>query len=76
VNIFPGADGAFALYEDDGETVAYQKGRFARTLFAQTAQAGSLTFTIAPVQGDAKVAPSPSSWLMCGRRARGVGNNQ
>jgi alpha-glucosidase (family GH31 glycosyl hydrolase) len=64
VHVFPGADGQFTLYEDDGETVAYQKGRFARTLFAQTAQAGSLTFTIAPVQGDAKVAPAQRSYTV------------
>jgi alpha-glucosidase (family GH31 glycosyl hydrolase) len=26
VHVFPGADGSFTLYEDDGETVAYQQG--------------------------------------------------
>jgi alpha-glucosidase len=30
VRIYPGADAAFSLYEDDGNTYAYEKGAFAR----------------------------------------------
>lgn len=29
IRIYPGADGAFTLYEDDGRTYAYEKGEFA-----------------------------------------------
>ncbi len=31
VNVFPGADGNFELYEDDGVTAEYEKGSFAKT---------------------------------------------
>ncbi len=32
--VHPGADGAFSLYEDDGETFNYRKGEFMRVNFA------------------------------------------
>src|SRR5690606_26094417 len=35
VHVFPGADGQFTLYEDDGETVAYARGSYAETPFVQ-----------------------------------------
>lgn len=58
VNLFPGADGQFDLYEDDGETTAYQQGRQAITPFTQTWRAGELRFTIAPVIGDPTLIPA------------------
>jgi alpha-glucosidase len=36
LEIFRGADGALTLYEDDGETTAYQKGAYAETRFEFT----------------------------------------
>ena len=30
IHVFPGADGAFALYEDQGEDMGYARGEFAR----------------------------------------------
>ena len=30
-HVWPGADGRFELYEDDGDTIAYRKGEFTRT---------------------------------------------
>ena len=34
VHVYPGADGAFTLYDDDGETYAYEKGEMVKTQFA------------------------------------------
>jgi alpha-D-xyloside xylohydrolase len=31
IDVYPGADGSFSLYEDAGEGFAYRRGRFART---------------------------------------------
>ena len=31
--VFPGADNRFELYEDDGETTDYQRGKYAITAF-------------------------------------------
>jgi hypothetical protein len=36
LEIYRGCDGAFTLYEDDGETSAYQNGAFAETRFETT----------------------------------------
>ena len=40
--IYPGADGAFTLYEDDGETTAYQEGAYAKTRFEVTDTQGAV----------------------------------
>jgi alpha-glucosidase len=36
LEIYRGCDGAFTLYEDDGETSAYQNGSFSETRFEMT----------------------------------------
>jgi alpha-D-xyloside xylohydrolase len=33
IHVFPGADGAFTLYEDEGEDMGYLRGEFARIPF-------------------------------------------
>jgi len=52
--IFPGADNTFDLYEDDGETTDYQRGKYAITRFELKGD----TFIIHPAQGDLFVIPS------------------
>ncbi|MCB0054710.1 MAG: DUF5110 domain-containing protein, partial [Caldilinea sp.] len=42
VHVFPGADGHFTLYEDDGETVGYERGAYAETPVTQTWRGDSL----------------------------------
>jgi alpha-D-xyloside xylohydrolase len=41
--VYTGASGKFALYSDDGESYAYQKGGFARILIAYDDATGTLT---------------------------------
>jgi alpha-glucosidase (family GH31 glycosyl hydrolase) len=62
---FPGAQGAFALYEDDGNSTAYLDGDYAVTRLSQTWSGSQLCFQIAPVVGNAKHIPA-------GRRYRPV----
>ena len=57
VHIFPGASNHFDLYEDDGETTAYQNGAFAITPMHLDWKAGSLEFRIGPTQGERRWAP-------------------
>jgi alpha-glucosidase (family GH31 glycosyl hydrolase) len=64
VHVFPGADGSFTLYEDDGETVAYQQGRYVQTPFVQTWQDDRLTLAIGSVQGDAALTPSLRTYMV------------
>lgn len=51
INVFPGADNTFTLYEDDGETLSYQKGEFVLTKFNFAWQKEEFNFTIEPVHG-------------------------
>ncbi len=58
VSIFAGADNAFELYEDDGESQAYRRGASCVTRMEQVWQPGRLEFRIAPAQGDRSVLPA------------------
>ncbi len=51
INIFPGADNTYTLYEDDGETLAYQNGEFTLTKFNLEWQGEICIFSIDPVFG-------------------------
>lgn len=51
--IFPGADNKFELYEDDGLTTDYQRGKYAITRFSLE----NNTFTIHPCEGDLSLIP-------------------
>ena len=51
INVFPGANNTYALYEDDGETLAYVDGEFALTLFKLAWKEETCNFTIEPVKG-------------------------
>jgi alpha-glucosidase len=51
LEIYRGADHAYTLYEDDGETTAYQTGSYVSTLFQMTESAEGLTFIIGEAQG-------------------------
>jgi alpha-glucosidase (family GH31 glycosyl hydrolase) len=57
VHVFPGADNHFDLYEDDGESQAYQQGAYAITPFNLEWRGQSLKFAIGPVRGQASLAP-------------------
>jgi hypothetical protein len=57
VHIFPGASNHFDLYEDDGETTAYQNGASAITPMQLDWRAGSLEFRIGPTLGETRWIP-------------------
>jgi alpha-glucosidase (family GH31 glycosyl hydrolase) len=48
VTIYPGADGAFTLYEDDGKTFAHRTGDFMRL---------AMTWNDAPARFSVRLAP-------------------
>ena len=53
LNIFPGADGQFELYEDDGTTEAYQRGEFATTCIrVSSPDAQTTAISIGAAEGD------------------------
>lgn len=53
INVYPGADGEFTLYEDDGFTFDYEKGIYAETLIKMTDSSdGGFTLTVCKRSGD------------------------
>ena len=58
VNVFPGADGSFALYEDEGNSMDYLKGAHAITPMKQAWVGDSTTITIGPAEGDTSLLPA------------------
>jgi alpha-glucosidase (family GH31 glycosyl hydrolase) len=64
VHIFPGADGAFTLYEDDGDSTAYLKDDYCLTRLTQHWHGGRLQFQIEPVEGNARHVPTPRRYQL------------
>lgn len=58
IYIFPGADNRFGLYEDDGETTNYQRGKYAITEFTIDKN----TVTINPARGDTALVPAQRTY--------------
>lgn len=56
--IFPGADNRFELYEDDGESTDYQRGKYAITTFTLKKN----KFTIQAASGDASLIPAQRTY--------------
>ena len=48
VTIYPGANGTFTLYEDDGKTFAHKKGDFMRVVMTWNDAARRLSVSLAP----------------------------
>ena len=61
--IFRG-NGRFDLYEDDGETTAYENGAFAVTEFAVSETDKELAFTISSTNGDRSVLPQTRAYKL------------
>ena len=58
IQIFPGADGSFTLYEDDGASPAYLQGEYSLIRLSQTWREDHLNFKIEPAQGDLRHIPA------------------
>ncbi len=57
LHLFPGADNRFELFEDDGETQDYRRGKYAVTTFTLSWRDDRLQLTIAPASGDLSQLP-------------------
>ncbi|MBX2874023.1 MAG: glycoside hydrolase family 31 protein [Saprospiraceae bacterium] len=51
VKIYPAEDSQALLYEDDGETLAYQQGQYQERLFQQKRKKDGLQITVTPTAG-------------------------
>ncbi|MGI6768687.1 MAG: TIM-barrel domain-containing protein [Bacilli bacterium] len=66
VQIFPGNDNQFVLYEDDGETLAYKNGFYALTIFTLKAEKQALELEI-EVQDQKAILPKKREIKLCFR---------
>ncbi len=58
-------DGSFELYEDDGESKAYQNGQYAVTTIRQQQQGDSIVLEVSVPQGDwGAVLPPKRRWVL------------
>ena len=64
LDIYPGSDATFTLYEDDGATYDYEGGAVATTQFALTQAAAGLRVTASERQGQYKSMPARPSFLL------------
>lgn len=56
IYVYAGADGTFALYEDDNESVAYESDDCAKTLFTYE-EGEQAVFTVEPAEGNLELIP-------------------
>ena len=52
IRVYPGADGSFTLYEDEGDNYNYEKGKYSEILFSWNE--ANCTLSIAPRKGNFK----------------------
>lgn len=57
VEIYPDGEGSYTLYEDDGESFAYEEGGFSLTDITYREEKGTLTVAIAKARGDYEGRP-------------------
>ncbi len=64
LRIFPGSDNDFKIYEDDGETLAYERGEFSLTTFSEVWKEQEIEFFIDPQEGVWEKGPSKRNFEM------------
>ncbi|GAB6099524.1 hypothetical protein JCM16358_14030 [Halanaerocella petrolearia] len=64
LNIFPGADNTFELYEDEGDSKDYKAGEYATTKFVQQWDKDRLQFEINQVEGNTDYIPEERDYKL------------
>jgi len=68
--VFPGADGEFELFEDDGDTTAYRNGHYRLIRFENRWTAGHMTVRVHAATGDHLVGPQDREYNLVVRGVR------
>jgi alpha-glucosidase len=63
LDLYPGPDTSFVLYEDDGSSFDFQQGAFLRTELSRRESAGAVSCTIRRVEGSWNPPADRSWWL-------------
>jgi alpha-glucosidase len=69
IHLYPAARSEASLYEDDGESVAFRRGEFARRTFAQRRDGGSVTIEAGAREGRYRPAPRDLVFTVVGEPA-------
>ncbi len=64
VEVYPGTEGTFLLYEDDGETKGYTKGEYKTTTIKSVQDDAKITISLAPSEGKFKGIPEERTWIV------------
>lgn len=64
LKVFLGAEGAFDLYEDDGETAGHRRGESCQTRIRLEAMEGGWVLTVAAAEGRRDLIPPHRSWTV------------
>jgi alpha-glucosidase (family GH31 glycosyl hydrolase) len=64
IDVFIGKANTFELFEDDGESLAYQQGAYAVTTITQECDEDTFKLVIAPPSGDISILPTRRSFTV------------
>ena len=64
LDLYPSGTSGFTLYEDDGETYAYETGAYATTRFACTENKSGVEITIGPTKGEYENKPGQRTYIL------------
>ena len=70
IHVFPGESNTYKLYEDDGETLDYQNGKYLITELDYNYRASNYTLIIRPIEGDMSVIPEKRNYKVVFRNTR------
>lgn len=74
IHVFPGQSNTYHLYEDDGETYAYEKGKYLITEIDYNYRNSNYTVIIRPLEGDKSVIPSKRDYKIVFRNTKKADN--
>jgi alpha-glucosidase (family GH31 glycosyl hydrolase) len=64
LDLYPDTNSSFILYEDDGRTIYYQDGQFAKTLLECSRGSEQITLTINKTEGEYRGKPDMRTFLL------------
>ena len=70
IHVFPGQSNTYRLYEDDGESFEYLKGKYAITELDYNYRKSNYTLIIRNVEGDTSVLPSKRNYKIVFRNTK------
>ncbi|EHJ01903.1 glycoside hydrolase family 31 [Clostridium sp. DL-VIII] len=64
IRIFAGNNGTFTMYEDDGQSLEYLKGKYAETEMSLEWGESIIRFIIKPIKGESSIVPKERNYVL------------